>query len=41
MMTRLTNNEFERLWVEVVVPNSRYYHSIYLEVLRKAMKNLS
>jgi hypothetical protein len=41
MMTRLTDNEFERLWEQVFVAYLRYHHSIYLEVLRKAMKTQS
>jgi hypothetical protein len=33
--------ELERTWKEVVVIKFRYYMSIYLEKLRKTIKNLS
>jgi hypothetical protein len=27
------NNKWDRMWKEVIIPNVRYYPSIYLEVL--------
>jgi hypothetical protein len=41
MIEWLVNDELERIWKEVVVPNLRYYPNICLEGLRKTTQNLS
>lgn len=35
------NGELQRIWKQVIIAQSGYYPGIYLELMRKTMKNLS